>query len=157
MMFISVDYYKFGYKCRSVKSKVAIGCIALSMLFAACNNSANNQHPSTKYEEKKATLKQMEMESPLKFLKVKGGFHGNFVNQTVVEGEVVNSATLVSYKNMQLVVVYKDDKGSVIEKQTEVLDETIKPNSTQRFKFKTHRVKGVESMSVDIVAAIVDK
>ena len=79
------------------------------------------------------------------------------MNQTVVEGEVVNSATMVSYKNMQLEITFRDEKGSVIDKQKEVLEEAIKPSSAQRFKIKTGHVKGVESISVDIVGAVVDK
>ncbi len=156
-MFISPDYYMFGCKCSFMKNRVALCYVLLASIFAACNNSANNQHPSTKYEEKKATLEQMEIDSPLKFLKVRGDFHRNFVNKTVVEGEVVNNATLVSYKNMQLVIAFRDEKGSVIEKKKELLEDVIKPNSTQAFKIKTGHIKGVESITVDIVAAVAEK
>ena len=135
-----------------MKSTLAFALFLI--IFASCD-SANNQHPSARYEEKKTSLESMEKDSPLKFLKVKGDFHGNFVNQTVIEGEITNSATLVSYKDLQLQVVFRDKHGSVIEKQKEQLEEVIKPGSTQDFKIKIGHVKGANSLSVDITGAVV--
>ena len=127
-----------------------------SILFAACD-SANNQHPSTQYEEKKISLKETETASPLKFLKVKGSFRNNLVNQTIVEGEIANNATLVSYQDIQLQIIFRDKEGAVIEKQKQVLDDVIKPNSTNDFKIKTHHISRANSVSVDIVGAVADK
>lgn len=122
------------------------------VLFASCD-SANNQHPSAKYEEKKKSLEVMEKESPLKFLKVKGDFHHNLVNKTVVTGEITNNSTLVSYKNIELRIIFKDEAGSTIEKQKQMLDEEVEPNSTIDFKVKTSHIKGASSVDVDIVSA----
>ncbi|MCW3121695.1 MAG: hypothetical protein JWQ38_1187 [Flavipsychrobacter sp.] len=141
------------------QNTVMKGTLALALffiLFASCD-SANNQHPSAKYEEKKTSLESMEQDSPLKFLKVKGDFHRNFVNKTVIEGEITNNATLVSYKDLQLVLIFRDEKGSVIEKQKQQLDNIIKPNSTEDFKIKISHVKGANSLSVDITDAKVNK
>ena len=124
-------------------------------LFMACN-SANNQHPSAQYEEKKTSLKDMESGSPLKFLKIKGDFHNNLVNQTVVSGEIKNNATLVSYKNLQLQFIFKDKEGSVIQKEKQVFDEVIKPSSSTDFKIKLSHVKDASTVSVDIVGADAD-
>jgi hypothetical protein len=130
--------------------------VLLLWVFAACN-SANNQHPSTKYEEKKSSLEDMERDSPLKFLKVTGSHRNNLLNQTVLEGEITNKATLVSYKNIALLITWHDKDGSVLEKQKKVLDEVVKPNSTSDFKIKTSHVKGATSVTFDITAAIPDK
>ena len=132
--------------------------IALTiMVFASCE-TANTTHPSVKYEEKKQSLVDMERDSPLKFLKVKGDFHRNLVNQTVVSGEIINHATLVSYKNMRLEIIFKDKEGAVIEKQKELLDQVIKPNSVEDFKVKLGHVKDASTVVVDIVdAAVADK
>lgn len=136
--------------------KVIVALVVASLVFSACN-SANNQHPSARYEETKTSLKETELNSPLKFLKVKGDFHGNLVNQTVVEGEIFNNATLVSYKDIQLQIVFKDKEGSVIEKQKQVIDDVVKPNSSNDFKIKISHVKQASSVSVDIVGAVADK
>jgi len=130
---------------------------ALFFLLIASCDSANNQHPSVKYEEKKQSLEEMERDSPLKFLKVKGDFHNNFVNQTVVEGEITNHATLVSYKSIQLQIIFKDKEGATIEKQKQVIDDVVKPNSSDDFKVKISHVKDANSVVVDIVGAVADK
>lgn len=135
--------------------KIITLAIAVSLL-AGCN-SANNQRPSAKYEEKKSSVEEMERESPLKFLKVTGSHHGNLLNQTVLEGDVANKATMVSYKNVTLQISYHDESGSVIEKQKKVLDDVMKPGSTNDFKIKTSHIKGATSVTFDIVDATADK
>lgn len=120
-------------------------------------NSANNQHPSSKYEEKKASVEEMERDSPLKFLKVTASHHGNLINQTVVEGEISNKATLASYKNIELSINFLDKDGSSIDKQKHTINDVIKPGSSNEFKIKISHVKGAESVSVDITGAMADK
>jgi hypothetical protein len=134
----------------------AITAVLFFVALSACN-TANNQHPSAQYEEKKTSLKEIEHDSPLKFLKVTGDFHGNLVNQTVVTGEITNSATLVSYKDIQLQIIFKDKDGAVIEKQKQVVDDVIKPNSKDDFKIKTGHIKDAYTVSVDISDAVADK
>ena len=130
--------------------------VSCSILLFACG-TANEQHPSTQYEEKKASLKDIEAGSPLKFLKVSGEQHGNLLNQTVVSGEVVNNATLVSYKDVELLLIFKDDDNKVIEKQKQTLDEVMKPGSPTEFKLKLSHIKGASSVVVDITSAVAEK
>ena len=62
------NYYMFE------ENKVMKNIIVLAffcIMFTACD-SANNQHPSAQYEEKKTDLKEIERNSPLKFLKING-------------------------------------------------------------------------------------
>ena len=134
----------------------ALTVVLLSSILFACN-SANNQHPSAAYEEKKSSLSDMEHDSPLKFLKVTGSHHGNLLNQTVVEGEVANKSTLTSYKYIKVQITFHDKEGAVIEKQKDVLDEVVSPGSSIDFKFKVGHVKGTSSVSFDIIDAVADK
>ena len=133
-----------------------IALFLLPVVFLACN-SANNQRPPAKYEEKKASLEEMERDSPLKFLKINGSHHGNLLNQTVVEGEITNKATLVSYRNIKVQVSFLDKDGAVIDKEKETLDDVIKPGATNDFKLKTGHVKGANSVTLDIISAVADK
>ena len=126
-----------------------------SCLLAACG-SANSEHPTVQYEEKKKSLKESETDSPLKFLKVRGSFRNNLINQTVVEGVITNNATLVSYKNMRLQIVFKDKEGSVITKEKQVIDDVVKPGSTNDFKLKLSHVKDAHTVSLDITGADVE-
>ncbi len=137
-----------------MKSVLAVAAICI--FFAACGGSANNQHPSTQYEEKKASIGEMEQESPLKFLKITGSHRKNIINQDVVEGEVSNKATLTTYKNIQVQINFLDAEGSSIEKQKHTLDDAIKPGAVTDFKIKV-KVKGATAVSVDITDAIADK
>jgi len=155
VLYISCDnVYFWGQMIVVMRNALIV--IFLSVLFSACN-SANNQHPSVQYEEKKASLSDMEHDSPLKFLKVTGSHHGNLLNQTVVEGEVINKATLTSYKNIKVQITFHDKEGAVIEKQKDVLDEVVGPVSSIDFKFKVGHVKGTNSVSFDIIDAVADK
>ena len=46
-----------------------ISAVALLLLLSAGCETANNQHPTVQYEEKKKSMKEAESDSPLKFLK----------------------------------------------------------------------------------------
>jgi len=127
-----------------------------SLIFLACN-SASEQRPSTKYEEKKTSMEEIERDSPLKFLKITASHRTNLINQTVVEGEVTNKATLVSYKNIEVQVTFLDKDGSVIEKQKQTLDEVVKAGTTNSFKIKPGHIKGATSVSTTIISAVADK
>ena len=126
------------------------------LVFVACN-SGTNQQPPARYEEKKASLEEIERDSPLKFLKIGGSHHGNLLNQTVVEGEVTNKATLVAYKNITVQISFLDKSGSVLEKEKDVLDDIVKPGSSTDFKIKTGHVKDANSVTFDIISATPDK
>jgi hypothetical protein len=136
--------------------KNIIVIILACALFASCGDSANNSRPSTQYEEKKASIGDMEKESPLTFLKVSGSHRKNIINQDVVEGEVVNKATFTTYKNITLQINFLDKEGASIEKQKHTLDYEVKPGSTTDFKIKV-KVKGASSVQIDIVDAVADK
>jgi hypothetical protein len=135
--------------------KSLYGLTLICLIFSACD-SANSSHPSVQYEEKKKSLRESETDNPLKFLKVKGSLRSNIIGQTVVEGEIINNATLVSYKNMKLQIIFKDADGSVVEKDSKVIDDVVKPNSTDNFKVKLSHVKGASTVLVDITGAEVD-
>ncbi len=132
-----------------------IALLLLPLVFMACSGS--DQRPPAKYEEKKASLEEMERDSPVKFLKITGSHHGNLLNQTVVEGEITNKATLVSYRNIQVQVSFHDNEGKVIDKEKEILTDAIKPGATNDFKIKTGHVKGANSVTFDIIKAEADK
>ena len=125
-------------------------------LLISCH-SANTERPSARYEEKKQSMQEMERSSPLKFLKVAGVHHNNLLNQVVIDGDISNTATLVSYKNIELQIAFIDKDGGVIEKQKTVIEDIAKPNSATEFKVKMPHVKGTSSVSLDITSAVADK
>ena len=57
---------------------------------------------------------------------------------------------------MKLQIIFKDADGSVIEKDSKVIDDVVKPNSSDNFKVKLSHVKGASTVLVDITGAEVD-
>jgi hypothetical protein len=131
--------------------------VLLLAMFAAACQSANNERPSAQYEEKKKTLEEIERESPLKFLKITGDHHGNVLNQVVIDAEIHNSATLATFKDIEVKMSFKDKSGSVIEKDTKTLNELVGPGATKSVKIKVKKPKGTSSVTFDIVSAVADK
>jgi predicted amidohydrolase YtcJ len=137
-----------------MKQLIAILCL---VIFTASCDSANNERPSAKYEEKKKSLEDIERDNPLKFLKITGDHHGNMLNQVVIEAEIHNSATLVAYKDIEVKMTFKDKGGSVIEKDTKTVNEIVDHGSTKAVKIKIKKPKGTSSVTFDIVGAVPDK
>jgi len=99
----------------------------------------------------------MEKDSPPKFLKITGSHRFNLVSQSVVEGDITNKATLVTYKNIQVQIIFKDKEGAVVEKQNHTIDEEIKPGAVVDFKIKTGHVKGANSVILSVIDAEAEK
>ncbi|MBS1585781.1 MAG: hypothetical protein JSS82_09565 [Bacteroidetes bacterium] len=129
----------------------------VSLLIFSCNQAANKERPSAQYENKKASLADMERENPMKFLKVNGDSHVNLINKEVVEGTISNQATLAAFKDIEVRVIFKDKGGSVIEKDTRVVNDVVRPNATVDFKLKMKKPKGVASVTLDITGAVAEK
>lgn len=99
----------------------------------------------------------MERDNPLKFLKVNGDSHTNLINKEVVEGTIHNSATLAAYKDIEVRITFSDKSGSVIEKDTKIINEVIRPNTANDFKVKIKKPKGAMSVALDITGAVAEK
>jgi len=130
--------------------------ILLAMMISSCQ-SANKERPSAQYENKKASLEDIERSSPLKFLKVNGDSHTNLINKEVIEGIITNGATMAAFKDVEVRITFKDKSGSVIEKDTKIINDVIKPNSSNDFKVKIKKPKGTMSVTLDITGAVAEK
>lgn len=125
---------------------------------ASCGSTANEEKPTARYQEKKSSLEETERNNPLQFLKMSNNSdRSNLVNKVVIEGTISNSATLVSYKEIEVGIVFKDKEGDVLEKDRKTLNLTIGPKSSQSVKVKVKKPKGTTSVVFDIVGAVADK
>ncbi len=131
--------------------------LLLMMVIASSCNSSNSERPSAQYESKKESLADMERGNPLKFLKVNGDSHTNLINKEVVQGTISNSATMAAYKDVEVRITFKDKSGSVIEKNTKIINEVVQPNSSSDFKVKVKKPKGTMSVTLDITGAVAEK
>ncbi|MFN8252288.1 MAG: hypothetical protein U0V75_10430 [Ferruginibacter sp.] len=106
-----------------------------------------------KYEEKKESLEDMEKKDPVRFLSVSSHDKKNLIGQTVVKGTLKNKATVASYKDIEIELSFFSKTGSLLEKDTETIYETIAPGKDADFKTKYFAPKGTDSVSIRVLSA----
>lgn len=107
------------------------------------------------YEAQKESLADKEKAKPLAFLHVKSEHRKNWIGQTVVDGTIINTATVSSYKNVRLKMLCYDKDSKVVEEHEDVLDAIIKPNTDKDFKLRYRLPRATDSISVNIMSAAV--
>ena len=134
--------------------KIIPGLILLSFVFAACSSNNKADEPAKdKYELTKETLEETEKKSPKRFLTVTGNDKKNILGQTVIKGVLTNNAKVVSYKDVDVELSFYSKTGALLEKDHEVIYETIAPGNTADFKTKYFAPKGTDSVAMKIVGA----
>lgn len=122
--------------------------------FLACNNDdKTTEKTKDKYEQTKETLEETEKKNPKRFLSVSGHDKKNLVRQTVIKGTISNAAKVVSYKDIDVELSFFSKTGALLEKDHEVIYETIAPGNTVSFKTKYFAPKGTDSVGLKILAA----
>lgn len=119
---------------------------------ASCNS--DTQSNTSSYETKKMSLEDQEKMTPLNFLHIEGQYRTNLIGQFVIEGKVSNSATIATYKDVEVEISYISKTGAVINKGSEIIYEFVKPNNAIPYKFKKDAPNGTASVSLDIINAI---
>ena len=134
--------------------KILPGLMLLSFVFAACNsNDKSEEKVKDKYEQTKETLEEAEKKNPKRFLAVSGHDKRNLIRQTVINGTISNSAKIVSYKDVDVELTFFSKTGALLEKDHEVIYETIAPGNTVSFKTKYFAPKGTDSVALKILGA----
>ncbi len=124
---------------------------AMTGILAACGGKAKFDNKS--YQEQKATLGDKEKSTPLSFLEVHSKDHRNIFGQTVVKGTVHNMATLCSYKDIRVkLLYYKQQK--LVANHEEVYNETLAPGDDFIFKARFKTPKGTDSVAVSLMNAV---
>lgn len=133
----------------------AVFCLLLSGM-ASCGGSDSKSATTVKkdkYEEKKESLEDMEKKDPVRFLSVSSHDKKNLIGQTVVKGTLKNKATVASYKDIEIELSFYSKTGSLLEKDTETIYETIAPGKDTDFKTKYFAPKGTDSVSIRVLSA----
>jgi hypothetical protein len=125
-------------------------CIGF-FLFMSCG-SGEKKFDSQSYEQHKESLAEKEKKNPSAFLTLSAGNKKNIIGQTVVRGKISNRATVRSFKDVRIkMLCYKDRK--MVEEHEDVVDEVIKPGSTNDFKLKYRLPKGTDSIAFYVMNA----
>ena len=134
--------------------KILPGLMLLGFVFAACNGDDKSADKAKdKYEQTKETLEETEKKNPKRFLAVSGHDKRNLIRQTVINGTISNSAKVVSYKDVDVELTFFSKTGALLEKDHEVIYETIKPGNSANFKTKYFAPKGTDSVGLKILGA----
>ena len=135
--------------------KIIPALILVSFVFAACggDEKANEGKEKDKYEQTKETLEQTEKKNPKRFLTVEGSDRKNLIGQTVIKGTISNKATVASFKDVDVELSFYSKTGALLQRDHEVVYETIAPGNNTDFKTKTRAPVGTDSVAMKIVGA----
>jgi hypothetical protein len=124
------------YKALHIFCLLALATASQSCSQASSHGSYAAEQPKTA-EELRAELLVQEQRSPEEHLQVKGISRRNFIDQLVLEGTVKNTATLASFKDPVLTVVwYSKTKTELDTKQYQIF-ELVRAQRSIPFKLKT--------------------
>ena len=139
--------------------KRIVPILLISVLsFNACNNDDKKpEQKKDKYEQTKETLEATEKKNPTRFLIVGGHDKRNLIGQTVIKGTITNSARICSYKDIDVELAFYSKTGTLLEKDHEMVYETIAPGASTDFKTKYFAPKGTDSVALTVLGAKNDK
>ena len=135
--------------------KIIPALILVSSVFAACggDEKVKDEKGKDKYEQTKETLEQTEKKNPKRFLSVEGSDRKNLIGQRVIKGTISNKATVASYKDVDIELSFYSETGALLEKDHEVIYETITAGNSTNFKTKYFAPKGTDSVVMKIAGA----
>lgn len=139
---------------------------ALLLTASACNNVQDT--PKTP-EMLKFELQHAELENPLRYLDdidvtmqgqtkmvKKGGLFRapEYASDgAIVEGKIVNNATLAKYKDVQLTFSYYSATETLIDSESFVLYKFVEPGATIPFTIKTNPPAAYKNFGCEIIGA----
>ena len=138
--------------------KTLLACVVVLAMLVACKNKdadANKLDKKT-YKEQKENLLDKEKKSPKEFLTIEGTDKRNFWGQTVFKGVIHNSASICSYKNVRVKLLYYKTDGTLVTNHEEQFDETVKPGDDIEFKAKYKTPRGTDSVAASIMSAVAE-
>lgn len=136
-------------------NKIVLGLIIFAALVVSCNgnNDVVKKLDKKEYQDQKASLLENEKKMPKEFLTITGADHRNIWGKTVYEGVIHNSASVCSYKDVRVKLLYYKNDGTLVTNHEELFDETVKPGNDIEFKAKYKTPRGTDSVAASIMSA----
>jgi hypothetical protein len=132
----------------------AVAAIALLM---ACNNDSDasaQYSTSQSYESQKMSLEEQEKTDPLEFLSAEGTYRQNLIDQWVLEGHIVNAASVATYKDAVLKITYYSATETELGSEEKTIYEYFQPGSKHSFKIKANGYEGTASVNFEVIGAV---
>jgi hypothetical protein len=117
----------------------------------ACNHTEKKFDQHT-YEEQKISLLDKEKANPPYFLKLEGSDKRNIWGQTVYKGVIKNTATVCSYKEIRVKLLYFKE-GQQVANHEEFFSDVINAQDEYSFKAKYKTPKHTDSVYAYIMSA----
>lgn len=134
--------------------KTLTGLLLFTLTVTACNsNDKTDTKAKDKYEQTKETLGETEKKNPTRFLSVSGHDRRNLIGQTVIKGTLTNNAKVASYKDVDVELTFFSKTGTLIEKDHEIIYESLAPGKSTNFKTKYFAPRGTDSVALKVVKA----
>lgn len=122
--------------------------------FGACQSSSQKAGTEKEnYELQKAALLKKEQKDPVLFLSVIGHDKKNLIGQTVVKGNIHNSATIAVFKDVDIQLSFYSKTKALLETDKETIFEQVLPGQSKDFKTKYFAPKGTDSVALKVLSA----
>ena len=114
-------------------------------------NSCNGGKDS--YEKHKQMVLNTEKNNPIEFLQLNVDSKVNLIGVVVIDGSIMNKATMATYKDAVVHVDYLSKTNSVLGSDEQTVMEFFKPNTSVEVKLKFPGYKGTKSAMVKLKSA----
>lgn len=104
-------------------------------------------------EELRIELAEKEKTNPTQYLVPTAKMRENFFGETIIEGSVMNNASIAVFKDIVLEISYISKTDAVIGTKQFTIYEVAEPGKWASFKFKTHAPSATKNFSVQVVTA----
>lgn len=127
--------------------------MCLALLLGSCSSDEKAKAEEIAYAETKESLESIEKKHPTRFLHASLKSKKNLIGQTVLKGTVKSTATVASYKDIEIKLRFYSKTGALLEENVDKVYETLAPGDEKKFKLKYFAPKDTDSASVIVVAA----
>ena len=141
------------YSKTRIMKKTTILAVTIILFLLACKGKQYDKKTTDNYEKGKLTIEEIEKKNPERFLSVSGNDKRNLIGQRVIKGTIINSAKMVSFKDVDIKLSFYSKTGALLEEDHEVIYETIAPGESNNFKTKYFAAKGTDSVGMKVISA----
>lgn len=136
------------------KLKFFAGVICIAP-FAACHSSTSpgNFSPPS-YQEQKLSIEEHEKQNPLHFLSSGGEYRKNMLGRFVLDGTIVNSATVATYKDVVIEISFYSKTETLLGTKQHSFYEYYPPGSTKTFQLKLDGFEGTAKLGWEVVGGV---
>lgn len=129
--------------------------ILVPLLFFACHtNSSPENYSASGYQKQKLSLEQQEKQDPLRFISSKGTYRKNVFGRFVLDGTIINTATIATYKDVVLEIKFYSQTETLLSTKQHTFYEYYPPGSTKIFQLKLDGDEGAAKIGWEVVGAV---